>query len=346
MRTVSLLLVVVRNINRFMKCFREAGAVVFLAFLFSPFTSHAQPLAKTARIGVLESASPSSFPDRLQAFRDGLAKLGYVEGQNVVLEFRWAQGKTSDLPKLASQLVDLKVDLIVAGTTAAAVAAKAATSRIPIVVAVTADPVGVGLVASYARPGGNVTGLTTANVEIIPKRLELLKEIAGGRISRVAVLFNPADASNVLGVKANQEVAKPMGVSIHPYPVKVPEEFEVAFSAMTRDRIDGVLVAAGALTDTYATRLAELATGARLPAIYGARGFVEAGGLISYSARFSDNYRRAATYVDKILRGARPSDLPVESANVFELVVNMRTAAALQLYVPQSILIRADALLK
>ncbi len=329
-----------------MQAVRGAGVMAFIVLLLLPFGICAQQPAKIGRIGVLESASPSSFPDRLQAFRDGLAKLGYVEGKNVVVEFRWAQGKTSDLPKLASQLVDLKVDVIVAGTTAAAVAAKAATSRIPIVVAVTADPVGVGLVASYARPGGNVTGLTTGNVEIIPKRLELLKEISGGKVSRVAVLFNPADASNVVVVKAIQGVSKPLGVSVQHYPVNAPEEFQTAFSAMVKDRVDGLLVAAGALTDSHAARLAELAAGNRLPAMYGARGFVEAGGLISYSARFSDNYRRAATYVDKILRGAMPSDLPVESANVFELVVNMRTAAALRLNVPQSILIRADAVLK
>ena len=212
--------------------------------------------------------------------------------------------------------------------------------------AVPADPVGVGLVASFARPGGNLTGLTTANVEIISKRLELLKEISGGKMSRVAVLFNPADASNVLVVKTAQDLSKSIGLSIHPYAVNAPEEFEATFAAMAKDRTDGLVVAAGALTDAHASRLADLAAGIRVPAMYSARGFVDAGGLMSYPARFSDNYLRAATYVDKILRGAKPSDLPVEGADIFELVLNLRTATALQLKVPQSILFRADDVIK
>ena len=325
---------------------RRAGAVLFLALLLSPVTVCAQQLAKIAKIGVLESTSPTSFPDRLQAFRRGLSELGYVEGQTVALEVRWAHGKVSDLPALAAQLVSLNVDVIVAGTTAAAVAAKEATKGIPIVFAVPADPVGVGLVASFARPGGNVTGLTTANVEIIPKRLELLKEVSGGKFSRVAVLFNPADASNVVAVKAAQDTSKPLGISIRPYPVNAAEEFEAVFTAMAKDRPDGLLVAAGALTDSHAPRLAALAASIRVPAIYGARGFVDAGGLMSYSAGFSDNYRRAAGYVDKILRGAKPSDLPVESANIFELAFNLRAATSLQLNVPKSMLLRADVVLR
>jgi putative tryptophan/tyrosine transport system substrate-binding protein len=334
------------NTSRIRQVVRRAGAVFFLTLLCASGPVCAQQATKIAKIGVLESTSPTSFPERLQAFRRGLSELGYVEGQTVVLEYRWAHGKVADLPALAAQLVSLNVDVIVAGTTAAAVAAKEATKSIPIVFAVPADPVGVGLVVSLARPGGNVTGLTSGNVEIMPKRLELLKEVSGGKFSRVAMLFNPADASNVLAVKAAQDTAKPLGLSIRPYPVNAAEEFEAAFTAMAKDRPDGLLVAAGALTDSHAARLAALAAKIRVPAIYGARGFVEAGGLMSYSAGFSDNYRRAAGYVDKLLRGTKPSDLPVESANIFELAINLRAATSLQLNVPKSLLVRADAVLR
>lgn len=319
---------------------------VSLAVLVGPLAVDAQRSAGGARVGVLESSSPCAFPDRLEALRRGFAQLGYVEGQTVLFEYRWAHGRITDLPRLAAELVRLKVDIIVAGTTPAAVAAKDATSTIPIVFAVPADPVGVGLVTGLSRPGGNVTGLTTGNVEIIPKRLELLKEISGGKVSRVAVLFNPADASNVLVVQATQDAGKRLGVSLRPLPIKSPEDFEGAFSAMVTDRIDALFVAAGALTDSHAGRLAELAARNRVPAIYGARGFVEAGGLMSYSASFADNYRRAAGYADKILRGAKPSDLPVEQASTFELAVNLRTAKALGLSIPPSVLLRADVVIQ
>jgi len=321
---------------------RRALTVVCLALLVAPLAVHAQRPAGVARVGLLESSSPSAFPDRVEAFRRGLLALGYVEGQTVVFEYRWAHGKIADLPRLAAELVRVKVDVIVAGTTPAALAAKEASSMIPIVFAVPADPVGVGLVSGFPRPGGNVTGLTTANVEIIPKRLELLKELSGGRVSRGAVLFNPADASNVLVVRATQDAAKRLGLSLRSFPVKSPEDFEAAFSAMATDRIDALMVAAGALTDSHSRKLADLATRIRVPAMYGARGFVEAGGLVSYSASFSDNYRRAATYVDKILRGAAPGDLPVEQASKFELAINLRTAKALGLSIPPSFLLRAD----
>ena len=295
-----------------------------------------------ARVGVLEAGSPAAFPDRLEAFRQGLAELGLVDGQNLAIEYRWAQGKSADLPRLAAELVRLKVDVILAGTTVAALAAKEASSTVPIVFAVAADPVGVGLVAGLARPGGNVTGLTSANVEIAPKRLELLKEITGGKVSRAAVLFYPGDASNVIASRAAQDAAVKLGVSLRPFPVNSVEEFEAAYSAMEKDRIDAVLVAAGALTDFHAGKLAELAARIRVPAMYGARGFVEAGGLVSYSANFSDNYRRAAAYVHKILRGAAPGDLPVEQSSRFELAINLRTARQLGLNIAPSFRLRAD----
>lgn len=309
---------------------RRTFTVVFLALLVvTPLAVPARQHARVARVGLLESSSPSAFPDRVEALRRGLSELGYREGHTLSFEYRWAHGKIADLPRLAAELVRVKVDVIVAGTTPAALAARDATSLIPIVFAVPADPVGVGLVSGFPRPGGNVTGLTTANVEIVPKRLELLKELSGERVSRGAVLFNPADASNVLMVRATQDAAKRLGLSLRSFPVKRAEDFEAAFSTMATDRIDALLVAAGALTDSHAGTLADLAARIRVPAMYGARGFVEAGGLVSYSASFSDNYRRAAAYVDKILRGAAPGDLPVEQASKFELAINLRTAKAL-----------------
>jgi putative ABC transport system substrate-binding protein len=321
---------------------RRDFAGLSLALAGVPGSAHAQRPAGLARVGVLETGSPATFPERVEALRRGLAELGYVDGQTLALEYRWADGKAADLPRLAADLVRLKVDVIVATTTVAALAAKQASSTIPIVFAVTADPVGVGLISSLPRPGGNATGLTTANVEIAPKRVELLKEITGGRLSRAAVLFNPGDASNVIAARALQDAARTLGLSMKHLPVNGAQDFETAFAAMVSERIDALLVAAGALMDPHARQLAELAARARVPAMYGARGFVEAGGLVSYSADFSDNYRRAAAYVHKILLGAWPGDLPVEQSSRFELALNLRTARQLGLNIPTSFRLRAD----
>lgn len=317
-----------------------------LTLLASPLSIHAQPSARPARVGILDAASPTSFPDRMEAFRRGLAAIGYVEGKDVTFETRWAGGKLSDLPRLAEQLVNLNVDVIFAGTTATAVAAKRATARIPVVFAVPADPVGVGLVASFAKPGGNATGLTTANVETVPKRIELIGEMSGKRVSRIAVLYYPGDASNVSAWRAVESTSTRIGARPLPYPVASADEFDAAFTAMSKDGADVLMVSAGALTDSNARKIADLAAAARIPAMYGAREFVQAGGLISYSARFSDNYRRAAAYVDKILRGVDPADLPVEGSSIFELAVNRRAAAALKLSIPSSILLRADEVIE
>lgn len=324
------------NLNR-----RDIAGLCLVA-LAVPRSAHAQRPVGIARVGVLETSSPTSFPDRIEGLRRGFAELGYVDGQSLVLEYRWAHGKVADLPRLAVELVRLNVGVIVAGTTAAALAAREAGAATPIVFAVAADPVGVGLAASLSRPGGNATGMTTANVEIAPKRLELLNEIAGGRLSRVAVLFYPGDPSNVLAAHTAQDAARTLGLSMKPFPVNGAKDFEAAFSAMVTDRIDALLVAGGALTDSHARQLAELAARFRVPAMYGARGFVEAGGLVSYSASFSDNYRRAAVYVHKILRGAAPGDLPVEQSSRFELAINLRTARQLGLNIPPSFRLRAD----
>lgn len=309
----------------------------------APFAADAQPAAQVPRIGVLESNSSSN---SLVSFKQGLQERGYVEGKSIVFESRWANGKVAEFPRLAADLVRLKVDVIFAGTTPAALAARDATITIPIVFAIVADPIGVKLVSSLARPGGNVTGLTTNNIEVAGKRLEISKEMLGGKVSRVGVLFNPADASNVLALQAIEDSARKSSVTLRLFPAKRPEDFAGAFSAMASERIDLVTVAAGVLTLAHARDIAELATGARLPAIYAAREFVEAGGLVSFSASFADNYRRAATYVDKILKGAKPADLPVEQATKFEFVINLKTAKALGLTIPQSLLLRADEVIQ
>jgi putative ABC transport system substrate-binding protein len=321
-----------------MKLNRRAITVVLLALLAAPLAADAQLPAKVPRIGVLESSSSSK---SLEAFKQGLRERGYVEGKSIVLEYRWANGKVTEFPKLAADLVRLKVDVIFAGTTPAALAARDATNTIPIVFATVADPVGAKLISSLPRPGGNVTGLTTNNIAVAGKRLEILKEISGGKASRGAVLFNPADASNVLAVRANEGPARTLGITLRPFPVNGPEDFEGAFTAMASERIDALLVAAGVLTITHARRIAELAAGTRVPTIYGTREFVDAGGLVSYSASFADNYRRAATYVDKILKGAMPRDLPVEQASTFEFVINLKAAKTLGLTLSPSMLLQA-----
>ena len=308
-----------------------------------PFAADAQLAAQVPRIGVLESNSSSK---SLVLFKQGLQERSYVEGKSIVFEYRWANGKVAEFPRLAADLVRRKVDVIFAGTTPAALAARDATITIPIVFATVADPIGVKLVSSLPRPGGNVTGLTTNNIEVAGKRLEILKEMLGGKVSRLAMLFNPADASNVLALQTIEDSARKLKVTLRPFPAKGPEDFAGAFSAMASERIDAVLVAAGVLTLAHARDIAELATGARLPAMYGAREFVEAGGLVSYSASFADNYRRAATYVDKILKGAKPADLPIEQATKFEFVINLKTAKALGLTIPQSLLLRADEVIQ
>jgi putative ABC transport system substrate-binding protein len=324
---------------------RRAFFLSILALLGAPASAAPQPPAKGPRIGVLDSWPPSAFPRRRAAFEQALRQLGHLAGP-AALEYRSAHGRVSDLPSLAADLVGLNVDVIFAPTTPAALAARNATRAIPIVMAVVADPIGVKLIESLARPGGNVTGLTTSNVEIAPKRLELLKEICGGRVSRVAYLFNPEDPSNVLSLRSTQEAARGLGLELRPFAAKAPEEIDRAFTAIVANKVEAMVVAAGALQDSHARRIAELAARARVPALYGAAEFVEAGGLASYSADFADNFRRAAAYVDRILRGAKPADLPVEQASRFELVINLKAAGALGLVVPPALTLRADRVIE
>lgn len=300
--------------------------------------------ARTRRIGFLEFGTAEGFPLRIAAFRRGLSEQGYVDGRDLVVEYRWAKGSPAELHRLAVELAAMQLDAIVAPTTVTALAARKATATTPIVFAVPADPVGAKLVASLARPGGNVTGLTTSNVEVVPKRLQILMEIAGAR--SVGLLYNPADPSNVIFADSAERAAQPLGLKVRRWPVNTVADLALAFAAIQSERIGALLVAAGALMDGQRADIAAMAAQARVPAMYGAPEFVEAGGLVSYSASFNDNYRRAAGYVSRVLKGAKPAELAVEQANEFELVLNLKAASALGVSVPQSLRLRATRIIE
>lgn len=325
---------------------RRTFIAVGAAWLALPLAADAQPARKVPlpRIGFLFFGSPGPSPE-LDAFQRGLRELLYIEGQNITIEYRFASGRVGQLPELAAELVRLKLDVIVTPGTPASLAAKQATSTIPIVFAGVADAVGAGLVANFARPAGNITGLTGISAELGGKRLELLKEVVP-KASRVAVLYNPADQSNVLVFKALQESAPTLGLTLQPLKVRGSGEFEGAFVAMSRKRAHALFGAAGVLTTEHRKALVDLAAKRRIPAIWGERQFVEAGGLMSYAVNFYDQVRLAATYVDKILKGAKPGDLPVEQPTRFELVINLETATALGLTIPQWVLLRADEVIR
>jgi putative ABC transport system substrate-binding protein len=306
-----------------------------------PLAADAQP-GKIPRVGILQTWPAAALVDRLAAFKDGLRELGYVEGRDIVFEFRSADGRTDDVAKLASELVELNVDVIFSPTTVAATAVHAWTRRIPIVIAIAADPVGAKLVSTLGRPGGNVTGMTTNNVELVAKRLQLLGEITAGRNVRAAMLFAPHDPSNVLALRHAQDAARQLGIDLKPLGVADGEALTGAFAALQAERVGMLVVAAGAVMDSHARRIAELAAQSKVPAVYGAPEFVEAGGLISYSTDFVANFRRAAGYVDRILKGAKPADMPVEQSSKFLLLVNRSAARSLGLDIPASLMLRAD----
>jgi putative tryptophan/tyrosine transport system substrate-binding protein len=314
------------------------------SLLAAPLAAEAQQAGKIHRIGFLHfgSSGPSVEVD---AFRQGLRELGYIEGQNIAIEYRFASGHVERLPGLAAELVRLKVDVIVAPSTPTALAAKQATSRIPIVFAVVADAVGAGLIVNFARPGGNITGLTSSSAELGGKRLELLKQMVP-RASRVAVLYNPADRSNVLVLKQLKEAAPTLRLTVQPLEARELREFEGAFLAMTRARAHAMFGTPGALTFEHRKVLVDLAAKHRIPAMWGHRQFVEAGGLMSYAVNFYDQVRRAAIYVDKILKGAKVGDLPVEQPTKFEQVINITATKAIGLGMPQSLLARADQVIE
>jgi len=318
-----------------------------LAGLFSPVAAEAQQPAKVPRIGFL-ATNLSASPHLTEAFRQGLRDLGYVEGRNVVIEYRDAEGKYERLPTLAAELVALKVDVIVAPNTVGVLAAKQATRTLPIVFATAADPVTSGLVTSLARPASNVTGLSILAPELIGKRLELLTQAVPG-VSRVAFLLQPGalgERTDKDMLKEAEVAARALGVRPQFVEARGPEDFERAFSDMTRARAGALTVLTSNMFNNERRRLVALAAKNRLPTVYSFREYVDAGGLMSYGPDLADLHRRAATYVDKILKGAKPGDLPVEQPTKFELVINLRTAKALGLTIPQSLLGRADQVIE
>jgi putative tryptophan/tyrosine transport system substrate-binding protein len=306
--------------------------------------AEAQQPKNVPRIGYLLEGSSSSAADRVDTFRDGLRDLGYVEGKNIVIDYRYAEGKFDRFPELAAELVRLKVYVIVAVSTVAARAAKNATRTIPIV-ALSGDPVETGLVASLARPGGNVTGLASLAPELSTKRLELLKEIVS-KVSLVAVLWNPNGPAPVLAFKETQLAAKRLGLLLQSLEVRGPDDFESAFGGAIRERASALLVISDPLTNTHQRRIVELAAKNRLPAIYPIREFVQAGGLMAYAPDRLEQYRRVAYYVDKILKGAKPADLPVEQPTKFEFVINLKAAKQIGLTIPPNVLARADKVIR
>ena len=308
-----------------------------------PVVAQAQPPRELPRVGFLFYGSPGSSPE-VDAFRRGLGEAGYVEAQTISVEYRYASGRPERLPALAAELVRLKPAVIVTPGTPASMAAKAATDTIPLVFAGVADAVGAGLIANLARPTTNVTGLTSISSQLGGKRLELLKTVVP-KASRVAVLYNPGDRSNVLAVKALHDSAAGLGLTLQRVEVQGPHDFERAFAAMKQERAQALVGAAGLLTTGHRKTIVDLAARARIPAIWGERQFVEAGGLMSYAADFYDQIRRSAIYVDKILKGARPADLPVEQPTKYELVVNMSTAKALGLAIPPPLLVQASEII-
>jgi putative tryptophan/tyrosine transport system substrate-binding protein len=319
-------------------------ATLVLGSLQLPLAAVAQERGKVPRVGVLcpmTCTGPS-----LETFRQALYELGYVEGQTIALEYQAAEGREERLPALAVDLVRRQVDVIfTVWGTAAALAAKHATASVPIIMGAVGDPVEAGLVASLARPGGNITGLSSLALDLEGKRLELLKEVIPG-LSHVAVLWDPANPYSVLAFKQTQAAAQALGVQLVPVRVREPDDFERAFAALSTERPDALVVHAYIILVMHRARIVEFAAKSRLPAIYALRDFIESGGLMAYGVHLPTLYRRAATYVDKILKGAKPADLPVEQPMKFELVINLKTAQALGLTIPPTLLFQADEVIR
>jgi putative ABC transport system substrate-binding protein len=325
---------------------RKLVCLLAVLLFASVHLAEAQQPGKVYRIGLLSARSSVSESTRAEAFRQGLRDLGYVEGKNIIIDYRYAEGKFERLPDLTAELVRLKVDVILALGVPPTRAAKQVTTTIPIVMAGGSDPVRTGLIASFARPGGNVTGLSDLNVDLITKRLELLKEVVP-KTSHVAVLLNPANPTNPLQLKETQGAAPALGVTLLILEIKEAEEFEPAFTAMRKDRVGALLVFSDPMFGFHQKRIADLAVKSRLPGMHGNRYYVEAGGLMSYgAANPDDQYRRSAIYVDKILKGANPGELPVERTTKLELVINLKTAKQIGLTIPPNVLARADKVIR
>jgi ABC-type uncharacterized transport system substrate-binding protein len=311
------------------------------ASVFRPQFVHAQATARTWRVGMLDTTAATLNAANLDAFKQGLRQLGYVEGQNLAIEYRSGEGRIERFPQLAAELVALKVDVIVTRGTPAALAAKKATATIPIVMAAIGEPVETGMVVSLARPGGNVTGLSAFVTELTAKRVEIMREIVP-QLSRMALLDNMGNASVPPQWDEMKRAAHALAVQPQLYDIRKPEDIEPAFNAAIAARIDALSIGNDSVVIANRVRIAELAARHRLPAIYATREFVDAGGLLSYAPHYPDLYRRAATYVDKIFKGANPGVLPVEQPTKFEIVVNLKVARALGLTLPLTLLARAD----
>jgi putative ABC transport system substrate-binding protein len=325
---------------------RLAVALLALVLVASPVAVAAQPTSKVARIGYLNSHSPERF--RVELFRQALHESGWIEGRNLVIDYRSAGGQFDRLPGLAAELVGRKVDLIVAVNTVSALAAKRATQTIPVVFMYVSDPVGSGLVPSLARTGGNLTGFTHLNAALSPKRLEILKQTVP-EVTHIAALFHPAGLGERTGAtmsRETREAARALGVRLDFLETRGPDDFDRVLAGLTRDRAGALIVLSSPMFLNEPRRIVDLVAKAGVPAIYFAREFVEAGGLLAYGADMADIVRGAARYVDKVLRGTTPADLPVEQGSKFELVINLKTAKALGLTIPQSVLLRADEVIQ
>jgi putative tryptophan/tyrosine transport system substrate-binding protein len=324
---------------------RRTFLAITTGALAAPLAAEAQQVGKVYRIGVLERTSPPLNTANFDAFRQGLQDLGYVEGKNLVIEYRSAEGRSERFPTLATELVNLKVDLILTRGTPATLAAKKVTGTIPVVMAASGDPIGGGIVTSLARPGGNVTGLSAVVADVMGKRLELLSEMVPA-VSRIGAILNMSNPAVVTEWKELQVAGQPPGMELQLLDVRTRGELEHAFEAAVQHRVRALLVGIDDLTLMHRRVIVDLAAKHRMPAIYASREFVDAGGLMTYGISYPHLYRRAATYVDKILRGGKPADLPIEQPTKFELVINLKTAKALGLTIPPSLLLRADQVIE
>jgi ABC-type uncharacterized transport system substrate-binding protein len=324
------------------RTFLAGTGAVFLASLL---TAEAQDAPRVPRVGYLFSFTPAEGRHLWEACRQGLRELGYVEGRNIILEPRWADGQYERLPGLAADLVRLNVDVIVVAATPGSLAVKAATNTIPVVIVAVGEPVKTGLVASLARPGGNVTGLSLLTAELSGKRLDLLGRVLRS-VPRVAILMNPGNPIHAIFLEETRVAAQRLRVQLQPLEARTPKEIEQGFDAATRGRASALIVFDDPVIWSYRTQIVAAAARRGLPAMYGYREFVDDGGLMSYGPDRIDQYRRTATYVDKILKGAKPGDLPVEQSTKFELAINLKTAKALGLTIPPSLLQRADQVIE
>jgi len=324
---------------------RRRAVFGLLALGAAPLAAETQRLATVSRIGFLTASDLASVTARKEGFRRGLRDLGYVEGQNIVIEWRSADDALGRLPTLAAELVNSKVAVIVTGDNASTVAAKEVTKTVPIVMATSGDPVGIGLVVSLARPGGNVTGVTSLSKELYGKQVGLLKELIP-TLSRIAVLSSPANPGKILELRELETATRRLALQLQSVEIADTQQLDDAFSAMIKERAGALLVLPDPLLLTKRPEIANLAVRNRLPTIFARRENVEAGGLLCYGSSLPDQFRYAATYVDKILKGAKPANLPIEQATKFDLIINLKTAKALGLTIPPSVLARADEVIQ